>query len=141
MAKILVVDDNRQLVREIRSHLEKLGYEVTTAKDGISALKLTQSITPDLVVLDLNFPSSKRSSSQAIDGLEVLQRLRDSGCNVPVLVLSATNISAVRRMAISMGAQDYLTKPVELQELSSRIEAILRGTGPESPDAGSPDDR
>jgi len=141
MTKILVVDDNRQLLQEIRSHLEKLGYEVTTAKDGISALKLTQSINPNLVVLDLSIPSSKRPSSQAIDGVEVLQRLRDAGCNVPVLVLSATNISAVKKMAINMGAEDYLTKPVELQELSSRIEAILRCTGQEPPGKGSPDGR
>ena len=130
--KILVVDDDRQILREVRPHLEKLGYEVATAEDGLSALKLVQSMSPDLVVLDINFPDSKNLRSRSVDGVEVLRRLRESG-NVPVLMLSTTNISAVKVMALSIGADDYVSKPVELQELSARIEAILRRTGHELP--------
>ena len=130
--KILVVDDDRQLLREVRSHLEKLGYEVATAEDGLSALKLAQSMSPDLVVLDINFADSKKSRSRSVDGVEVLRRLRESG-NVPILMLSTTNISAVKVMALSIGADDYVSKPFELQELGARIEAILRRTGHELP--------
>lgn len=130
--KILVVDDDRKLLRDVRSLLEKLGYEVATAEDGVSALKLAQTLSPDLVVLDINFPDSKTSRSQTLDGVEVLRRLRESG-DVPVLMLSTTNISAVKVMALSIGADDYVSKPFELQELGARIEAILRRTGHESP--------
>ena len=130
--KILVVDDDRQLLQKVRSHLEKLGYQVTTAEDGLSALKLAQSMSPDLVVLDINFPDSKKSTSRSVDGVEVLRRLRESG-NVPILMLSATNISAVKVMVLSIGADDYVSKPFELQELGARIEAILRRTGHELP--------
>lgn len=130
--KILVVDDDRPLLRKVRPHLEKLGYEVETAEDGLSALKLAQSMSPDLVVLDLNFPDSEKARSRSVDGIEVLRRLRESG-HVAVLMLSTTNISAVKVMALSIGADDYMSKPFELQELGARIEAILRRTGRELP--------
>jgi DNA-binding response OmpR family regulator len=126
--KILVVDDDRQLLRKVRAHLEKLGHEVATAEDGLSALKLAQSAAPDLVVLDINFPDSRKSTSGVIDGVEVLRRLRELG-NIPILMLSTTNISAMKVMALSIGADDYVSKPFELQELGARIEAILRRTG------------
>jgi DNA-binding response OmpR family regulator len=129
--KILLVDDDLQLVKEVRSYLEKLGYEVATAADGISALSLAQSMSPDLVVLDINFPEPKRSRNRAVDGVEVLRRLRESG-SVPILMLSATNISAVKVMALSIGADDYVSKPFEVQELGARIEAILRRAGHEA---------
>lgn len=130
--KILVVDDDRQVLREVRAHLERLGYEVTTAEDGLSALKLAQSTAPDLVVLDINFPDFKNSRSHTLDGVEVLRRLRESG-RIPILMLSTTNISAVKVMALSIGADDYVSKPFELQELGARIEAILRRSGHELP--------
>ena len=130
--RILLVDDDQKVLREIRSHLEKLGYEVASAEDGFSALKLAQSISPDLVVLDINFPESPTSQKLTVDGIEVLRRLRESG-SVPVLMLSATNISAVKVMALSIGADDYVSKPFDIQELGARIEAILRRTGQEEP--------
>ena len=126
--KILVVDDDPQIVREVKSHLENLGYEVATAEDGLSGLKLAQSILPDLIVLDITFPVSTSSRSQSVDGVEVLRKLRESS-NVPILMLSSTSISAVRVMALNIGADDYVSKPFELKELSARIEAILRRTG------------
>ena len=131
--KILLVDDNVKLLREVQPYLEKLGYEVATAEEGVSALKRVQSMSPDLVVLDINFPDFKNGRSSSVDGVEVLRRIRESG-NVPVLMLSSTNISAVKVMALSIGADDYVSKPVELQELAARIEAILRRGGGNVPD-------
>lgn len=122
---VLVVDDDVQLLREVRAHLERLGYDVVTAEDGHSALKLVEETPPSLVVLDINFPDSKKSKRQSIDGVEVLRRLRASG-NIPVMMLSSTNITTVKVMALHIGADDYLPKPFELKELSARVEAILR---------------
>lgn len=123
--KILIVDDDLQIVQELQSHLESQGYEVASAKDGLSGLELSRSMLPDMIVLDIAFPVSSLSRNQVVDGVEVLRKLRESG-NVPILMLSSTNISAVRVMALNMGADDYVSKPFELQELSARIEAILR---------------
>jgi DNA-binding response OmpR family regulator len=131
--KILLVDDDAQLLRGVQAHLESLGYEVATAADGPAALKLAGSMLPDLVVLDINFPDSKTARNRAIDGIEVLRRLRESG-NVPVLMLSSANIAAVKVMTLTIGADDYLAKPFDLQELSARIAAILRRGGGEMPE-------
>jgi len=130
--KILVVDADTRLVHEVRSHLEKLGYEVITAQDGIAGLRLAQSMSPDLVVLDINFPNSRTSRKRTLDGMEVLRRLRESS-DVPILIHSTTNISAVRVMALSIGADDYLSKPVDLVELGAQIAAILRRTRADLP--------
>ena len=130
---ILIVDDDLQLLREVRSHLERLGYEVATAKDGHAALKIAREKFLSLVVLDINFPDSKKTGASSIDGLEVLKRLRESD-NLPILMLSSTNISAVKVMALRIGADDYLSKPFDLKEFSARIEAILRRTEHKSPE-------
>jgi DNA-binding response OmpR family regulator len=129
--KVLLVDDDAQLLREVQAHLEALGYEVATASDGLAALKLAKSMFPDLVILDINLPNSKAARYRAIDGIDVLRRLRDVG-NVPVLMLSSANIAAVKVMTLTLGADDYLSKPFDLGELSARIAAILRrgGGGP-----------
>ena len=123
--RILVVDDDVKLSREIQVHLERLGYEVVTAADGRSALELAKSKPLDLVVLDINFPEDKKRKERALDGIEVLRMLRESG-SVPVLMLSSTNSSSVKVMALTIGADDYVPKPFDLQELSARVEAILR---------------
>ena len=130
--RILVVDDDEKLLKKVKSHLEKMGYEVTTATNGHTALALSESNAVDLVVLDINFPDSMAHKKRSIDGIEVLRRLRDSG-TVPVLMLSSTNISAVKVMALAIGADDYVPKPFDLQELSARIEAILRRSTSETP--------
>jgi DNA-binding response OmpR family regulator len=131
--KILVVDDDPKLLREVQSHLGALGYEVATAADGLAALKRAKSMLPDLVVLDINLADSKAARNRSIDGIEVLRRLRDSG-NVPILMLSATNIAAVKVMTLTIGADDYVAKPFDLQELSARVGAILRRGGTDLPD-------
>ena len=132
--KILVVDDDLHILEEVKSYLEKLGDEVVTAKDGYAALRIARSISPALVVLDVTLEMgdtfrkvSPRPQRESLDGIEVLRRLRDSG-NVPVLMLSATNVAVVKVMALTIGADDYLSKPFDLQELSARIDAILRRT-------------
>ncbi|MBE7559583.1 response regulator transcription factor [bacterium] len=123
--RILVVDDDAQLVREVRAFLEQRGYAVTVAQDGLEALRLAAETAPNLVVLDINFPAPKSSKGRMLDGLEVLKRLRETD-STPILMLSATNISAVKVMALSAGADDYVSKPFELPELGARVEAILR---------------
>ena len=130
--KILVVDDDVNLLAEVKPHLEKLGYEVITAADGRAALAAARSMELDLVVLDINFPAAKGRSDRSIDGIEILRQLRDAS-TVPVLMLSSTNISAVKVMTLAIGADDYVAKPFDLQELSGRIEAILRRSRHEAP--------
>jgi len=123
--KILIVDDDRKLLRQVRTHLEDLQYDVTTAEDGLAGLALVHSMAPDLVVLDINFSDSKCTRNPSIDGLEVLRRLRESG-KLPVIMLSSTNNSAMKVMALSIGADDYLSKPSETLELGVRIGLILQ---------------
>jgi len=125
--KILVVDDDAKLLQEVKTYLQRLGYEVVTALDGRTALAIARGSHLDLVVLDINFPDPKASGGHTVDGIEVLRTLREAG-SVPVLMLSATNISSVKVMALTLGADDYVAKPFELQELGARIEAILRRT-------------
>ncbi len=131
---ILVVDDDHTLLREIRAHLTKPGYEVAAAGDGRSALKLLDSTASDLVILDITLPEKVTGKYHSLDGIEVLRELRETS-NVPVLMLSATNISAVKIMTRTIGADDYVDKPVEVEELSARIDAILRRTKGERPNS------
>lgn len=126
--RILIVDDDSKIVQDIKVHLESLGYETATATDGESGLKLAQTTNPDLVVLDITFPVSTHSRGRVIDGVEMLRILRETS-SIPILMLSSTNISSVKVMALNIGADDYISKPFELRELSARIEAILRRTG------------
>ena len=129
---ILVVDDDPQILGEVKAYLTKTGYEVTTTDNGTTALKIIQSACPDLVVLDIVFGNSKKTGKRLMDGVEVLRRLRETD-NVPVLMLSSTNVIAVKVMALGIGADDYLSKPFELAELGARIDAILRRDKHESP--------
>lgn len=123
--KILVVDDDAKLLRDVKAHLEKMGYFVLTASDGRSALELAKTTELDLVVLDINFPDLGASKGRNIDGIEVLRVIREAG-DVPVLMLSSTNISAVKVMTLTMGADDYVSKPFELEEFGARVGAVLR---------------
>lgn len=130
-SRILVVDDDTEILRDVKSYLVKLGYEVSTALDGRSALALAKTVQFDLVVLDINFPELTIRRDRSIDGIEVLRLLRDEG-SVPVLMLSSTNIASVKVMALTLGADDYVPKPFDLRELGARIEAILRRCGGET---------
>jgi DNA-binding response OmpR family regulator len=125
--KILVVDDDVQLCREVSDYLGKQGYMVELALDGGRAMALVDSTQPDLVILDIALSESRLSKKQSIDGIEVLRRVRELG-SIPVLMLSATSIPSVKVMALHIGADDYITKPFDLSELDARIEAVLRRT-------------
>jgi two-component system KDP operon response regulator KdpE len=117
LAKVLVVDDDRALLRALRVALSAKGHEVLvagTGEEGLSAVALRR---PDIVVLDLGLPD--------IDGLEVVRRLR-TWSQVPVIVLSATALEDRKVAALDAGADDYVTKPFGMAELEARVRTALR---------------
>jgi two-component system KDP operon response regulator KdpE len=122
VSRILVVDDEQQILRAVRRALVARGSEVATASNGESALAEAETFMPDLVVLDLNLPG--------IDGLEVCRRLR-AWTRVPILILSVREDEAGKVEALDLGADDYLTKPFGVEELLARVRALLRRTQPE----------
>ena len=121
MSRILVVDDDPQLLRALRITLRAAGHEVVTAPDGTSALREAASGHPGVVVLDLGLPD--------LDGTEVLAGLRPWFTG-PVLVLSARADSSDKVEALDAGADDYVTKPFDMGELLARLRAALRRPGP-----------
>jgi DNA-binding response OmpR family regulator len=119
--RILVADDDPQMRRLIRSILERDGFEVTEAADGLDALDALESRPVDLVVLDIDMPR--------LDGLGVLEELRArvQTSSVPVIVLTARTDDTEARV-LDLGAQDFLSKPVQPQSLQARVKAVLRRT-------------
>ena len=115
--QILVVDDEVQILRALRTNLEARGYTVWTAVEGDEALRAIGDRSPDLVILDLGLP--KRS------GLDVLRSLR-SWSDIPVIIVSARNGDVDKIAALDEGADDYLTKPFSIGELLARVRATLR---------------
>jgi two-component system KDP operon response regulator KdpE len=115
--RILVVDDEEQILRALRRALIARGYEVRSATDGEDAIAETEAGLPDLVVLDLNLPG--------IDGMEVVRRLR-AWATVPILILSVREDETAKVRALDLGADDYLTKPFGVEELLARVRALLR---------------
>ena len=117
MTRILVVDDEESLVELVRSYLEREQYEVRTAADGRTALELARTTQPDLVVLDVMLPE--------LDGMEVCRQLRQfSDAYVIMLTARAEEIDKI--LGLTVGADDYLTKPFSPRELVARIKALLR---------------
>jgi two-component system, OmpR family, response regulator MprA len=126
--RILVVDDDRAVREALRRALTLGGYEVQCAEDGQQAIELVVGAIPDAVVLDLGMPG--------IDGLEVCRRLRLLGNRVPILILTAREAVSDRIEGLDAGADDYLVKPFDVEELKARLRALLRRTGSEGdPDA------
>lgn len=117
MTKILVVDDEPSIVTLITAYLKQEGYEVFTASEGNAALKAARAFKPDLIVLDLMLPG--------LDGMEILARLRRES-EVYVILLTAKTEETDRIIGLSMGADDYVTKPFSPRELVARIKAALR---------------
>ena len=115
--KILVVDDEAPILELVRFNLEKEGFSVITASDGEDGLRRARSEAPDLVILDLMLPG--------IDGIEVCQQIRRE-TNVPVLMLTAKSEEFDRVLGLSVGADDYVTKPFSPRELVARVKAQLR---------------
>lgn len=129
--RILIVDDEANLVELVQGYLEREGYQVRTASDGVSAVAIAREIRPDLIVLDLMLPG--------IDGLEVCRQVRQfSDAYIMMLTARAEEVDKV--VGLSVGADDYLTKPFSPRELVARVQAMLRRprTGataePESPE-------
>ena len=115
--KILVVDDEKLLVKGIRYNLENEGYDVITGSDGMEAVELAGSENPDLIVLDLMMPR--------LDGLEACGKIREFS-DVPIIMLTAKADDMDKLMGFEHGADDYLTKPFNILELKARIKALLR---------------
>lgn len=115
--KILVVDDERTLVKGIKFNLENEGYQVECAYDGAAAVELAREGQFDLLILDVMMPE--------VDGLEACMRIREFS-NVPIIMLTAKSEDADKLMGFECGADDYLTKPFNLLELKARVRALLR---------------
>ena len=115
--RILVVDDEKTLVKGMKFNLENEGYEVECAYDGAAALELAREGRFDLIILDVMMPE--------MDGLEACMKIREFS-NVPIIMLTAKSEDADKLMGFECGADDYLTKPFNILELKARIKAILR---------------
>ncbi|WP_033441176.1 response regulator transcription factor [Saccharothrix sp. NRRL B-16314] len=116
--RILVVDDDRAVRESLRRSLQFNGYQVDLAGDGQQALESVVSQRPDAMVLDVMMPR--------LDGLEVCRRLRSTGDDLPILVLTARDAVSDRVSGLDAGADDYLPKPFALEELLARLRALLR---------------
>lgn len=125
MARILVVDDDPHILSVVSRGLRFEGYDIQLAHDGAEALKIARSEPPDLVVLDVMLPG--------MDGLEVCRRLR-RGLNTPILMLTARDAVPDRIAGLDSGADDYLVKPFDFDELLARIRALLRRVQPAGAD-------
>lgn len=115
--KILVVDDEPQIIKVLKGYLEKAGFQVMTAGDGQMALQLFQREKPDFVILDLNLPG--------MDGLEICTAIRRES-TVPILMLTARVEEADRIIGLELGADDYVIKPFSPREVVTRVRTILR---------------
>ena len=115
--RVLVVDDDVKTVELVKLYLNRDGYRVLTAYDGVEALRLAREGHPDLIVLDLMLPG--------IDGLEVCRTLRAES-DVPIIMLTAKTTEQDRLTGLDLGADDYVTKPFSPKELAARVRAVLR---------------
>ena len=115
--KVLVVDDDAKTVELVKLYLDRDGYEVLTAYDGVEALRLAREGYPDLIVLDLMLPD--------IDGVEICRTLRRES-DVPIIMLTARTTDRDKLAGLDLGADDYVTKPFSPKELAARVRAVLR---------------
>lgn len=115
--KILIVDDEKLLVKGLKFNFEQDGYEVVTAMDGEEAVRLGRDKTLDIIILDLMLPK--------MDGLTVCQKIRETS-GVPIIMLTAKSEDMDKIMGLEYGADDYMTKPFNILELKARVKAILR---------------
>lgn len=118
--RVLVVDDEKLLVKGIKFNLENDGYQVDTAYDGAQALSMVKEQKYDIIILDLMLPE--------VNGLEVCRKIRENS-NVPVIMLTAKSEGVDKLIGFEYGADDYVTKPFDILELKARIRAILRRAG------------
>ncbi len=121
--RILVVDDEKIIVKGIKFNLENEGFDIETAYNGEDALEIIKNVHLDLVILDLMMPK--------LDGLETCRRIREFS-TVPIIMLTAKSEDTDKLLGFEYGADDYLTKPFNILELKSRVRAILRRSGSSS---------
>jgi DNA-binding response OmpR family regulator len=118
--RILVVEDDRSIASFVQPELERLNMTVRVAYDGLSGLDEVEKFRPELIVLDIMLPK--------LDGVGVLTRIRRSGNRVPVIMLTARDTTLDKVHSLDHGADDYLTKPFDIEELAARIRALIRRT-------------
>jgi len=116
--RLLLVEDDRSIVSFVEPELERLGLRVRSAFDGATGLEEARTFEPALIVLDIMLPG--------LDGVGVLKRLRHEGSRVPVIMLTARDTTLDKVHSLDLGADDYLTKPFDIEELTARIRALLR---------------
>lgn len=116
--KILIVEDDHDINNLLSMNLRSSGYDIESSENGSQGLKMAQSGSYDLIILDIMLPE--------IDGLEICRRLRGEGQNTPILMLTAKDGEIDRVLGLEMGADDYLTKPFSIRELQARVKALLR---------------
>jgi len=125
-ARILVVDDEVKLAQFVQMELQYEGYEVDVAHDGLSGLMTARNVDPDLIILDWMMPG--------LSGVEVCRRLRQTGSQVPVILLTAKDEVSDRVEGLDAGADDYVVKPFSIEELLARVRAHLRRMDPQEAD-------
>lgn len=116
--KILIIEDEEDLVKGLKLNLKDEGYEVNWALDGVEGLKKANEMAPDLIILDIMLPEK--------NGLEVCRELRQKNINIPIIMLTAKGKEIDKVVGLEIGADDYMTKPFSIRELLARIKAHLR---------------
>jgi len=124
-ARLLVVEDEPNILELLAASLRYAGFEVVTAAAGTDAVQAAQRHRPDLIVLDVMLPD--------MDGFDVIRRLRGGGARIPVVFLTARDSTEDKIRGLTLGGDDYVTKPFSLAEVVARVQAILRRTGSELP--------
>ncbi len=126
-ARLLVVEDDPNILELLSASLRFAGFSVSTATNGAAAVTAAREERPDLIVLDVMLPD--------LDGFEVIRKLRDSGTRTPVVFLTARDTTDDKIRGLTLGGDDYVTKPFSLEELTARIRAVLRRTSGETTSA------
>jgi len=122
MSKILIVEDDKNILAGLVDNLKMEGYTTVIARDGEAALKQVNERKPDLIILDVMMPK--------LSGFEVCKRLKGQGSTIPIIILSAQGEEADKVLGLELGADDYVTKPFSPRELVVRIKAVLRRSSP-----------
>jgi two-component system alkaline phosphatase synthesis response regulator PhoP len=129
MKRILVIEDEPQMLLGLRDNLELEGYEVETASDGDEGLAKAASFSPDLVILDVMLPRK--------NGFDVCRELRARANPTPIVMLTARSAETDKVLGLELGADDYVTKPFSITELLARVRAVLRRAGSQKPQTDS----
>ena len=119
-SKVLIVEDEPDMILGLKDNFEFEGYEVITAADGVAGLERARTVKPDLIILDIMLPK--------LSGLEVCKTLRGEGYESPIIMLTARGQEIDKVVGLELGADDYVTKPFSIRELLARVRAILRRT-------------